>query len=136
MINMATWIQKRMKLKLKSHSVFYSPKRCLSKCFPLKFRYSEKASKVWNNLPLYFDVYLSNFQTKWEIFQIMWPSHNIWTLSLFWCFIMRYLVKSIWENNATSESYLPNCYYGRATKHHYFQRAKRNKHLSLGSRSY
>ena len=73
MINMATWIKKMMKLYLKSHSVFYSrpilfSQKILSKCFPLKFRYSEKASKVWNNLPLSFDVYLSNFQTKWEIF--------------------------------------------------------------------
>ena len=41
----------------------------------VKFRYSEKATKIWKNSPLCFDV-----SKKRGVFQILWPSHNIWTL--------------------------------------------------------
>ena len=41
----------------------------------LKFKFSEKAKKIWKNLPLV----LTNVKTNF--FQIVWPSHNILTLS-------------------------------------------------------
>ena len=39
----------------------------------LKFRHSEKATKVWKNIP-------SNIKYIVRFFQILWPSQNIWTL--------------------------------------------------------
>ena len=48
--------------------------------FPLKFRFSEKAT-IFKNLPLVLPL-LSKHQNKWEIFfQISGPSHNILTLT-------------------------------------------------------
>ena len=46
----------------------------------LKFRFSEKATKIWKNLPLVLTL-LSKLQNKREIFSNLWPSHNILTLS-------------------------------------------------------
>ena len=44
----------------------------------LKFRYSEKATKIWINLPLFFDD--TNIKKSGRLFQILWPSQSIWTL--------------------------------------------------------
>ena len=43
----------------------------------LKFRYYEKAAKIWKkNLLLCFDVILTNFKKGGRVFKILWPSHN------------------------------------------------------------
>ena len=49
----------------------------------LKFRFSEKATKTWNNLPLVLTLLSKNIgfaKTNGRFFQILWPSHNVWTL--------------------------------------------------------
>ena len=48
----------------------------------LKFIYSEKATKIWNNLPLWRYWVKTTVMSKQvgDFFQILWPSHNIWTL--------------------------------------------------------
>ena len=43
----------------------------------LKVVYSEKATKIWDNLPLCFDITKKCQNKKWRI---LWPAHNIWTL--------------------------------------------------------
>ena len=49
----------------------------------LKFRFSEKATKIWRNLPLGFDIMWVKVKTQWgNFFQIMWPPHNILTLQV------------------------------------------------------
>ena len=45
----------------------------------LKFRYSQKFSKIWKFLPLCFDVF-SYFQKEEDFFLILRASHDIWTL--------------------------------------------------------
>ena len=45
----------------------------------LKFRFSEKATKIWKNLPVVLTCAL-NFKKSGRFFQIVWPSHNILTL--------------------------------------------------------
>ena len=51
----------------------FSPRQRIQRV--VKFRFSEKTTKIWKNLPLILTV-LSKHQNKWEIFQILWPSHN------------------------------------------------------------
>ena len=47
--------------------------------FLSKFRFSEKATQIWRNLPLVL-MLLSKRQKKvGDFFQILWPSHNIFT---------------------------------------------------------
>ena len=49
----------------------------------LKFRFSEKATKIWKNLPLVLTLLSKNscfVKTGGRFFQILWPSHNILTL--------------------------------------------------------
>ena len=48
----------------------------------LKFSFSEKATKIWKNLPLVLMLLSTTFLSKQvgDFFQILWPSHNIWTL--------------------------------------------------------
>jgi hypothetical protein len=42
----------------------------------LKFRYSEKATKIWKNLALCFDI-IMQFQKKvGDFLKILWPSYN------------------------------------------------------------
>ena len=56
-----------------------------SKSF-LKFSFSEKATKIWKNLPLVLTLLSKNncfVKTGGRFFQILWPSHNIWTLNQF-----------------------------------------------------
>ena len=54
---------------------------CKQKDAAVKFRYSEKVTKIWKNLPFCFDI------TKWfwkkvgDFFQILWPPQNICTVS-------------------------------------------------------
>ena len=45
----------------------------------LKFRYSEKATKICKNLPLFL-MLLSNLKESGRFLHILWPYHNIWTL--------------------------------------------------------
>ena len=48
----------------------------------LKFGFSEKATKVWKNLPLVLTLLSKNscfVKTGGRFFQILWPSHNVWT---------------------------------------------------------
>ena len=42
----------------------------------IKFIYSEKATKFWENLPLCFDIEVISKKVG-DFFQILWPSHNI-----------------------------------------------------------
>ena len=42
----------------------------------LNLIYSKKASKIWRNIPLYFDI----FKKMLIFFSNFGPSHNIWTL--------------------------------------------------------
>ena len=67
----------------KSNSIFH-PKK-------LKFSFSEKTTKIWKNLPLVLTLLSKNncfVKTGGRFFQILWPSHNVWTLKttiyLFW----------------------------------------------------
>ena len=49
----------------------------------LKFSFSEKAQKIWKNLPLVLTLLSKSncfVKTGGRFFQILWPSHNIWTL--------------------------------------------------------
>ena len=46
----------------------------------LKFRFSEKATNFWKNAHL-FDVIEKTSKTSRRFFQILWPSHNILTLT-------------------------------------------------------
>ena len=48
---------------------------------PVKFRYSEKTTKIWKNLPLCFDItkYII-FKKVEDFFTFLWSSQNIWTL--------------------------------------------------------
>ena len=46
----------------------------------VKFRYSEKAPKFWKKSPTLLWQY--KVISNQDIFQIFWPSHNIWTLHM------------------------------------------------------
>ena len=51
----------------------------------LKSSFSEKATKVWKNLPLVLTLLSKNncfVKTGRRFFQILWPSHNVWTLNI------------------------------------------------------
>ena len=51
----------------------------------LKFSFSEKATKIWKNLPLVLTLLSKNncfVKTGWRSFQILWLPHNIWTLKI------------------------------------------------------
>ena len=55
-----------------------------SNLFLLKFSFSEKATKVWKNLPLDLKLLSKNncfVKTSGRLFQILRPPHNIWTLN-------------------------------------------------------
>ena len=45
----------------------------------LKLGHSEKATKIWNNLPLFFWHYKKKME---DYFKFLWPSQNIWILHL------------------------------------------------------
>ena len=50
----------------------------------IKSSFSEKATKIWKNLPLVLTLMSKNnffVKTGGRFFQILWPSHNVWTLS-------------------------------------------------------
>ena len=52
----------------------------------LKSSFSEKATKIWKNLPLVLTLLSKNscvVKTSGIFFQILWPSHNISTLTQF-----------------------------------------------------
>ena len=52
--------------------------------FPIKFSFSEKATKIWKNLPLVLTLLSKNncfVKTSGRSFQIFRPSHNVWTLN-------------------------------------------------------
>ena len=49
----------------------------------VKFSFSEKAIKIWKNIPLVLRLLSKNncfAKTGGRFFQILWPSHNIWTV--------------------------------------------------------
>ena len=47
----------------------------------VKFIYSEKARKIWKNIPIF--LVLLQCQRKLEdFFKLLWPSQNIWTLKI------------------------------------------------------
>ena len=49
----------------------------------MKFSFSEKGTQIWKNLPLVLTLPSKNscfVKTGERFFQILWPSHNIWTL--------------------------------------------------------
>ena len=53
-------------------------------CFFLKSSLSEKATKLWKNLPLVMTLLSKNscfVKTGRRLFQILWPSHSVLTLS-------------------------------------------------------
>ena len=50
----------------------------------IKFRFSEKATKIWKNISLVLTLLSKNrcfVKTDGRFFPILWPSHNILTLS-------------------------------------------------------
>ena len=50
----------------------------------IKFSFSEKATKIWKNLPLVLTLLSKNnyfVKTSGRFFQILWPSHNVLTLT-------------------------------------------------------
>ena len=50
----------------------------------IKFRYSEKTTTIWKNLPLFLTL-LGNFKKVGDVFKTILPSQNIWTLPFFMC---------------------------------------------------
>ena len=51
--------------------------------YPVKFSFSEKATKNWKNLPFVLTLLSKNscfVKTGGRFFQILWPSHNVLTL--------------------------------------------------------
>ena len=52
----------------------------------LKFSFSEKATKIWKNLPLALTLLSKNncsVKLGGRFFSNLWPSHNVWALSTF-----------------------------------------------------
>ena len=50
----------------------------------VKFSFSEKATKIWKNLPLVLTLLSKNscfVKTSGRFFPILWPSHNVLTLN-------------------------------------------------------
>ena len=78
---------------------FYSEKKKNTVNYDcLKFRFSEKTTKIWKNILLIL-TWLSKHRNKWEIFKnVLWPSHNIVTLiSVLKIFV--FLVLTIMSDN-------------------------------------
>ena len=53
--------------------------------YMMKSSFSEKATKVWKNLPLVLTLLSENncfVKTSRRFFQNLWPSHNVWTLKI------------------------------------------------------
>ena len=68
--------------QIQNHLLSSHPKN-LWKCWVLKFSFSEKATKIWKNLPLVLTLLSKNsccVKTRGRFFQILWPSHNVSTL--------------------------------------------------------
>ena len=53
----------------------------LNKLSLLKFGHSEKALKIWNNLPLSLTLPSKVKKKVEDCFKFMWPSQKIWTVS-------------------------------------------------------
>ena len=48
--------------------------KCVQTYFTVKFGHYEKATKIWNNLPLELKFYLVNIKSSGRLFQNLWPS--------------------------------------------------------------
>ena len=58
---------------------------CKQKDAAVKFRYSENVTKIWKKISHFVLTLLSSFKKRRRFFfQILWPSHNIWTCWNFW----------------------------------------------------
>ena len=53
---------------------------CKQKDAAVKFRYSEKVTKIWKKISHFVLTLLNKFSKGERFFKILWPSHNIWTL--------------------------------------------------------
>jgi hypothetical protein len=54
-------------------------------CHVLKFSFSEKSTKIWKNLPPVLTLLSKNscfVKTSGRFFLILWPSHNVLTLTV------------------------------------------------------
>ena len=65
------------------------------KCL-VKFRFSEKATKFEKNFPLVLMLLCKNsyfVKTSGRFFQILWPSHNVFTLLITYCVLISLLLQ-------------------------------------------
>ena len=59
----------------------------------LKSKFSEKATKIWKNLPLVLTFTQWKSNQVGDFFQILWPSDNVLTLNLIQCYYYYFLIK-------------------------------------------
>ena len=78
------WLCCYGELYLPTYLLYYSMYQFQFGCRVLKSSFSEKATEIWKNLPLVLTLLSKNnwfVKTGGNSFQILWPSHNIWTLN-------------------------------------------------------